>query len=262
MKDTDKVVMEIKDAQGNMVRSFTSAKDTTYQSYDGAPPADPTLNKSKGLNRFVWNMRYATMVGVTQAYIESSYRGHKASPGKYSITLKMGDQTATTNFEILANPLYPTDAKTYQEYDALMSTMEAEVNKMHQMINTLHSKRQQLDHILSTISADEKFSALKKQGQALSQRMKQWDEDMVQRKSKAYDDVENFPNKFTANYLFMVNHTESDIPRVTKPTLDRLKELTTVWTDLQAKGRELLDKEIPTFNKQLWDSGVGAVWKK
>jgi len=34
--------------------------------------------------------------------------------------------------------------------------------------------------------------------------MKTWDEEMVQRKSKAYDDVENFPNKFTANYLFLI----------------------------------------------------------
>ena len=262
IKDVEKVIMEIKDQQGNLVRSFTSAKDSTYQSYDGAPPADPTLPKLKGLNRFVWNMRYPTMTGVPNVYVESSYRGHKASPGKYSITIKVGGQTANASFEILANPLYPTDAKTYQEYHSLMSSMEAEATKMHQMVNTLYSKREQLDHVLSTLFKEEKFSALKKQGQALSLRMKQWDEEMVQRKSKAYDDVENFPNKFTANYLFMINHTESDIPKVIKPTLDRLKELDAEWSTLQSKGSALLDTEVPAFNKQLWDAGVGAVWKK
>ena len=90
--------------------------------------------------------------------------------------------------------------------------------------------------------------------------MKQWDEDMVQRKSKAYDDVENFPNKFTANYLFMLNHTESDIPKVTKPTLDRLKELNAVWSGLQNRGQQILDKDLPAFNKRLCDAGVGPVW--
>jgi hypothetical protein len=36
------------------------------------------------------------MKGVPNVYIESSYRGHKASPGKYTATLKAGDKIATT----------------------------------------------------------------------------------------------------------------------------------------------------------------------
>src|SRR5688572_9281016 len=125
----------------------------------------------------------------------------------------------------------------------------------------MNDKRGQLEEILPLLK-EEKFSALKKQGQSLVDQMKKWDEDMVQRKSKAYDDVENFPNKFTANYLFVVNHLESDIPRVSKPSLDRLKELNAEWAPLQSKAREILDKEIPSLNKQLWDAGFGAVWKK
>jgi len=262
LKTKDKIVIEIKDAQGNLIRSFSSIPDSTYLSYDGGPQAEPVLTKSKGLNRFVWNLRYPTMPGVPNVYIESSYRGHKASPGKYSITLKAGEQIATSNFEILPNPLYPTDAKGYQEYHAMMSGMENELVKMHQMVNSLDAKRQQLDKLLTTLPSEEKFRVLQKQGVELSQRMKQWDETMIQRKSKAYDDVENFPNKFTANYMFLINQTESDIPRVNKPSLDRLKELNAQWSVLQAKGQEILDKEIPLLNKQLWDAGVGAVWKK
>jgi hypothetical protein len=91
--------------------------------------------------------------------------------------------------------------------------------------------------------------------------MKQWDEDMIQRKSKAYDDVENFPNKFTANYLFLINQTESDIPRVNKPSVDRMNELNEQWKALETRGREILDKAIPDFNRQLWNVGVGAVWE-
>jgi hypothetical protein len=195
-------------------------------------------------------------------YIESSFRGHKASPGKYSLVMKMGDKVATTTFEILANPFYNTDAKTYQEYHTLMSRMEGEVDKMHRMINSIYEKRKQLEQLLAALPIDEKFSSLKQAGKALTERMKQWDEDMVQRKSKAYDDVENFPNKFTANYMFMMNHSESDIPRINKPSLDRLQELTTEWAALEARGRQLLEKDIPAMNKQLWDAGVGAVWKK
>jgi photosystem II stability/assembly factor-like uncharacterized protein len=262
LKPTDHIAMEIKDAQGNVVNTFSSRADSTYQRYGGAPPAAPVLSKAKGLNRFVWNLRHPTMVGVPNVYIESSFRGHKASPGKYSVILKMGDQTVTTDFEILPNPLYPTDAQTYQEYHTLMTKMEGELNTMHNTINSMNDKRHQVDQLVASMAADEKYKALKAEGKTLSQKMKQWDEDMVQRKSKAYDDVENFPNKFTANYMFMLNHTESDIPRINKSTLDRLAELTAEWTKLQSRAHEILDKDLPAFNKQLWSAGVGAIWKE
>ena len=262
LKASDNISMEIKDAQGNLVHAFSSVADSTAVSYDGAPPADPVLLKSKGLNRFVWNLRYPTMAGVPHVYVESSYRGHKASPGKYSITLKVAERNLTANFEILTNPLYSVDTKTYQEYHELMSKMEGEVTQMHKLVSTLYNKKGQLDKLITELPTDEKYASLKKDGKALTVRMKQWDEEMVQRKTKAYDDAENFPNKFTANYLFMINHTESDLPKVTKPTLDRLKELDMIWSGLQTRANEFLEKDIPAFNKQLWSAGVGGVWVK
>ena len=139
--------------------------------------------------------------------------------------------------------------------------METELIAMHRMVNSLYEKQKQLQSLLGSLPAGMKFAAIKKDGDALLQKMKAWDEDMVQRKSKAYDDVENFPNKFTANYLFLINQTESDIPRVNQPSLDRMRELNAKWTTLKARGTELLDRDIPAFNKRLWDAGLGAIWK-
>lgn len=261
VKATDQLVLEIKDAQGNVVRSFSTKPDSTYKRYDGGPSAEPLISAQKGLNRFVWNLRYPTMPGVPGVYIESSYSGHKASPGKYSFTLKLGTQAFTTTASILPNPLYVTDAATYNEFHLLMSSMEKELTGMHQLVNTLYSKKQQLESLLSSLPADAKYTAIKKEGQLLVQQMKAWDEDMVQRKSKAYDDVENFPNKFTANYMFLINQTESDIPKVNQPSLDLLKELTTEWMGLKKRADEILEKHIPAFNTLLWQAGIGAIWK-
>ena len=261
MKKEDQISLEIKDADGNLVRTFSSKADEKYKKYDGAPKADPLLPKAKGLNRFVWDMRYATMPGVPNVYMESSYAGHKAPPGKYSITVKTGNQTISTEAEILANPLYPTDAATYKEYHSTMWGMENELASMHRMVNDLYDKQKQLEALLSSLPASEKFAAVKKDGEALLKKMKTWDEDMVQRKSKAYDDVENFPNKFTANYLFLINATESDVPRVNLPSLDRMKELNAQWATLKARANEILDRDIPALNKKMWDAGMGAIWK-
>lgn len=261
LKSTDELVMEIKDETGKPVRTFSSKKDSLYKRYDGGPSAEPLLSKGKGLNRFVWDIRYATMPGVPGVYIESSYNGHKAAPGKYTITIKSGMQTINTTATVLANPLYETNAANYKEYDVIMSGMEKELTVMHNLVNSMFAKQEQLKNLLANLPADVKYNALKKEGQVILQRMKAWDEEMVQRKSKAYDDVENFPNKFTANYMFLINQTESDIPRVNQPSKDLLLKLNAEWTVLKTRAAELLDKSIPGFNQLLWEAGVGAIWK-
>ena len=89
--------------------------------------------------------------------------------------------------------------------------------------------------------------------------MKAWDEDMVQRKSQAYDDVENFPNKFSAEYIFMINQTSSTIPRLNKASKDRKVELDAQWAGLKARGNQFINTAIPAYNKVLWEAGIGAL---
>jgi hypothetical protein len=261
LKKDEHITLEVKDGAGNLVRTFSSKADKSFKRYDGGPPNEPLLSKKKGLNRFVWDMRYSTMPGVPGVYIEASYRGHKASPGKYSFTVKMGGQNVSTEASILANSMYPTSPATYNEYHQTMSAMENEVTSMHNLVNSLYEKQHHLEKLLGSLPDDNKFNAAKKDGEALLKKMKAWDEDMVQRKSKAYDDVENFPNKFTANYMFLINQTESDIPRVNQPSLDLLKQMNAEWAVLKSRANEILNKDVPAINKLFWDAEKGAVWE-
>jgi photosystem II stability/assembly factor-like uncharacterized protein len=261
LKKDENITLEIRDAEGNLVRTIASQPDRTYRRWDGGPPPEPTLPKAKGLNRFVWDMRYHNMPGISGAYIEASYRGHKAIPGKYSVTLNYGSQKVTTEAEILANPLYPTTAAQYKEYHQTMSAMEAELTSMHKLVNNLYDTQKRLEILLAALPDDAKFGAIKKDGAELVKKMKAWDEDMAQRRSKAYDDVENFPNKFTADYMFMINQTESDIPRINQPNLDLMKEMSAKWVTLKARAMEIMEKDVPAMNKRLWDAGKGAIWE-
>jgi len=257
------LMLEIKDATGNLVRKFSSKKEDAPSDWDNAPPTDPVLSTNKGLNRFVWNMRYPTMTGVPNVYIESSFDGHKAMAGQYNLTLKLDVLSATAVAEILDNPLYANDLLGKKQYQEIMLEMENKVIEMHNLVNMLQAKRLQLDDLLKKLPTETAIQkALHTEGDSLSKKLKAWDEDMVQRQSKAYDDVENFPNKFTANYLFLLNQTESDIPRVNQPSLDRKRELDAEWAILRERAIRFLEAEIPAFNKLLWESGVGGIWAK
>ena len=123
------------------------------------------------------------------------------------------------------------------------------------MVNILYKAQGQLKAVLKDVTdADVKAA-----GKELLERMDVWDKDMIQRKSKAYDDVENFPNKFTAEYLFLIDATNSTIPRGNQPSKDRKQELDAQWSGLKARANNLMKTEIPEFNKKLWDAGIGAI---
>ena len=68
------------------MRTIASRKPADGTTWDGGD-ADPVLSRKKGLNRFVWDMRYSTVPGIQVVYLEASFRGHKAAPGRYRFTL-------------------------------------------------------------------------------------------------------------------------------------------------------------------------------
>ena len=259
LEKSDHIRLQIHDKDGILIREFSSQKDSTYLRYDGGPPAKPVLSKSEGLNRFVWDLRRKTAIGVPKAYIEGSYRGHQMPPGTYQVTLSSGNKEVKTSLEIMANPTYPITDADYNEYHQFMTRMEDDLNDMHSKINMIKDLSDQLRSTINHLPESKNKTAFVKEAKEVLAKMKSWDEDMVQRKSKAYDDVENFPNKFTANYLFLINQTESSIPRVTQPSKDRFKELDKEWMTLKATAEDIIDVQVPKLNERLWNMGIGAL---
>ncbi len=256
MSDSTSISLEIHDAQGNLVRSISSEKDPKYvKNNGGGPPPAPILSKKEGLNRFVWDMKHPIMTGIPNVYIEANFRGHMVSPGDYTLTLKTSKETEETTGTIMEIPTYKTSPGQYETYNTLMSAMEENVSDMHQKVNLLYTVQQQLKDIVSVLKA----SPVKTKGENLIAQLQTWDGEMVQRKSQAYDDVENFPNKFTAEYLFLINQTSSDIPRVNQSSVDRKKELDAQWEKLNQRAVKFIETDIPAYNKELWNAGIGAI---
>jgi photosystem II stability/assembly factor-like uncharacterized protein len=253
------LTLVIKDKDGNLVRTLSSKADSDFQKYPGGPSPEPVLSNKVGLNRFVWDMRYNTLPGIPTAYIEGSFKGHKAMPNEYHATFKQGEESLEVLFKILPNPLYSVTNQEYQETHDFYTKTEAHIKDMHERVNKLKKIQTQIASILKELPKENKYGELKSVGETLVQKLKSWDEDMVQRKSKAYDDVENFPNKFTAEYIFLINQNDSDLPKLTQSSKKRLDELSKKWEVLKATSDELINVDIPTYNSLLWENGIGAI---
>ncbi|MEC8831694.1 MAG: glycosyl hydrolase [Bacteroidota bacterium] len=254
--DSTEVTMEITDSKGRAVRSFSSKKNESYIPHNGggAPPK-PVLGMDKGLNRFVWDLKTPIVPGIPGVYIEADFTGHKVPPGDYTIKIKTGDKEVATQGVIVPTPNTDMTQERFEEHHAIMMDFETKLTDMHNKVNKLKEVQGQLESILKDLKDED----LKKQGQALLDKLKEWDGEMVQRKSQAYDDVENFPNKFTAEYMFVMNHSNSALPQINKPSKDRKAELDAQWIGLKQRAETLMNSEIPNFNTKLWENGIGAI---
>merc|ERR1711991_1277688 len=116
-----KVSMKIYDQNNKLVREITSEPDNSFISYNGGPSREPVLSNKSGLNRFVWDSRHFSLSGVPYAYIEGSFGGHKAIPGKYMLTLEVGETSYKSEFEILKNPNYNVSDQDYLDLDKYAS---------------------------------------------------------------------------------------------------------------------------------------------
>ncbi len=138
------IALEIHDAQGNLVKRFTSeppAADTVVKNvpdYWFGPL--PHLTKDAGLNRFVWDLHYDappalqySYWGNTLDYLEYTLTvnaikgqtpreqalGPLAVPGQYEVTLTVGDQKLTQPLTITLDPrIRASQADLVRQFEA------------------------------------------------------------------------------------------------------------------------------------------------
>lgn len=259
LAEEETISLEIKNSKGVVIRTLTSTKDANYKKYDGGPPPTPTLSKNEGLNRFVWDMRYPTMPGIPNVYIEANYRGHKTPAGIYTLNLKVGKTIVSTKAIISEDPNVEIISNQYEAYDSFMYAMETSLTEMHQKVNQLKKVQEQVTEVVNNLALKEGNKTLINIGNTLIDALNAWDKKMIQRKSKAYDDVENFKNKFTAEYMYLINKTENSIYQINQSSKDRKIELDAQWEILKAEATTFSRSAIPEFNKKLWEAGIGAI---
>ncbi len=114
-KPDDAVVLEILDANGNLVRSFSNKRKKVQ--LEGLAfgtlkeelkrTGGPILSTSPGMHRFFWDMRHAG--AWTQRAGRGGRGGPVVAPGVYQAKLIIGDWTHTERFQVLVDPRVSED---------------------------------------------------------------------------------------------------------------------------------------------------------
>ncbi|MEP6616261.1 MAG: hypothetical protein ABJA57_06755 [Ginsengibacter sp.] len=245
--DSIKLTMEILDEKGQVVRAYSTEADKKFMKFPGGPDPNPVLPNKAGLNRFVWDMRYSTLPGVTGVFIEGSYQGRKAAPGTYLIRLKKEKEEKNAGFSILADPRINASPEDYLLQQNIMAETDSKIKEIHDAVNQMRLVRAQVNELMELLIDTNMYKTILQEGRSLVKKLTAWEEKLVQPKSQSNDDMINFVNMLSANYIFLKGEMDVNIPTVTEGQQQRLSELNSQWLTLKTE-YDHLQKLVDDFN--------------
>jgi photosystem II stability/assembly factor-like uncharacterized protein len=246
--DSIKLMMDIVDDKGQVVRSYSTQPDKKFVKFPGGPQQNPLLPNKPGLNRFVWDMRYTTLPGVPEVFIEGSYKGRKVAPGKYHVRLKKDSVEKITDFTILADPRITATPEEYSRQQQTLAVIDNNIKDIHDAVNQMRQVRKQVNELADLLTDTIKYKAVIDSGKSLVKKLTAWEEKLVQPKAQSDDDIINFVNMLSANYIFLKGEMDVNIPAVTTGQQQRLAELNAQWQPLKNEYNDL-QKQVADYNR-------------
>ena len=104
----------------------------------------PVAETKKGMNRFVWNMRYPDAKKVPNAVMWGGrHIGPKAVPGEYKVKMTIGGKSQTHTFNILTDPRVNTTQSDFQDQFDLLMDIRNRTTEINEKILSIRSIKAQ-----------------------------------------------------------------------------------------------------------------------
>jgi photosystem II stability/assembly factor-like uncharacterized protein len=194
---TGPLSLDIVDATGGVVRHVSSVKAQGVEQPpewpDQVHPAD-TLPGARGMNRFVWDLRYDDPVQIPGAfYAGLPPRGPIAMPGNYVLKLTYNGQTHAAPLTIQADPRVTGSLAGLQQKFALAMEVYHDQDTLHRTVNDIRTFKSEVAAGLKAVSDKPNSAALTAEGNALLQQASQIEGALMQVNIKGSEANLNFP---------------------------------------------------------------------
>lgn len=251
--------IDIMDENGQLVRHYSDKENKEFVQYPGGPSPEPVLSKKIGLNRFVWDMRYPILPGVPTVFIEGAYEGRKAAPGNYVAKICFGKWTKQIAVRILPDPRINATSEDYAAQQRIAAKVEGDITEIHNLVLKVRKVRKQLLDISTLLNEDSSAKEIVSTGKAIADKLSKWEDQVVQNKAQSNDDIINFVNKISADFIFVKGELDVNTPYVTKGQEEQYVKLHADWQKLKEMVMALLDKEVNSFNEVCRKSKISNV---
>ncbi|PHS04887.1 MAG: glycosyl hydrolase, partial [Acidithiobacillus sp.] len=256
----DGLALSIRDAKGNTIAQFSD---------DESQDPNQRLTKHKGMNRFIWNIRYPAPEKLDPDLVERSYEplsksdifskdgGPTAPPGDYSVKLECGGSSQDASFELCKDPRVETTQTDFDEQFTLVQSLTAKLSDLRSSVNRIRRMKNQLRELSSRLPI--KRRALVTQANKLVTRLEAIEGALINVHRETPRDI----LRHTAGLDDTLGDLISIVAIADFAPTDQAKEVakeTVVQVDRQiAKLDKLIDGSIAALNEKIVIAGISTI---
>ncbi|MBX9942724.1 MAG: hypothetical protein K2Y40_01480 [Reyranella sp.] len=259
-EDTTKpVVLTFRDAAGRKIAA--------YGSDDKDAPPHRRPGTKRGLNRFVWDLKYTGPAKLDPALAPPRPKplapdpenpsGPTVVPGTHGVDLAIGDKTLSARFDVAKDPRLGTTAADYAAQFALHKELVASLSKLNQAVNRLRTMKRQLAEIGGRAGKAQR--GLRTRANALVERLSAIESVLVDPKRMSVRDVLRNPAGLNDTLLDLVAMTTIADAAPTTQTRAVSQEIMAKVDAQIAKLDALAADDIGPLNTALAKARIGHV---
>jgi hypothetical protein len=119
--------------------------------------------------------------------------------------------------------------------------------------------KKQIEGYNELLKNDPNAKELINTGKEIMKKLEKWEKELIEPRSKNFQDVINFENKLNSEFLQIKSAADTHDPRVTQGVRDRLGDIQIDWTKQKNFMNEVINKDISNYNKTFKDKNLPAL---
>ncbi len=240
-KPKEDVKIEFLDAAGKLIR-------------------DDKIKAEAGLNRYVWDLRYAdakTFPGLIMW--AGNVRGPRAAPGAYQMRIIASGATQSQPLVVKKDPRVTTTPEEYQRQLELSLQLRDKLSDTHQAILDIRDIRKQLDAATERWKDAADAKNVVAAAKALNAKLTAIEEELYQTKNRSNQDPLNYPIKLNNKLAALLGVVQSADAPPTDQSRQLQEELSSAINAQVSKLATVKTDEVPAFNKLVREASLPAI---
>jgi len=242
-----KIQLDILEADGQLIKSFPAdAKEKKNQ-----------FKPKKGMNRFVWDMRYPDAVSFDGLVLYSSNtKGPVAVPKNYTVRLTVGEDTMEQPLEIKIDPRSEGSLEDLQaQFDYLIGIRD-KLSEAHQAVIDIRSLRKDLNYLKEKVGDKAYYEDVQKAITDFDKTMTLIENNLHETRNEARQDPLNFGIKLNNRLAYLATHEAGGDFRPTDQGVAYKAEVSAQIDKELMDLQTIMETKIPQLNELLKSKGV------
>jgi photosystem II stability/assembly factor-like uncharacterized protein len=261
------VTLDFMDGTGKVVRSYTTKADSTPAPNPDAgffaPPPPPRVANKRGVNTFLWNMRYPDASSFPGMILwAASVTGPLVPPGNYKVRMSVGGTTlATESFRILPDPRIKATLADWDEQARVALQIRDRFSEANDAVKDIRRVKAELADRAAKLPAAQQgaYAAL---SAAFSTAISQVEDSLYQTKNRSGQDPLNYPIRLNNRIGALLGVVSSSDGRPTQQTYEVYKVVSLELARELTKLHQLMGTNLAKINAILRAAGLKEIENK